>query len=246
MEIHVHFVAITEVFDHVFRPHVGFAEQKRIGLVVVNEFAHTFQIGVRFGQVFAAGALAFEQIGRGIDAQTIRAGVDPEFYDVEHGLPHFFVVIIQVGLGGVEAVPEILTPQRVEGPVGGLGVGKDDACAQIFLIGVRPDVPVAVFFVFGVAGVARCLEPGMLVGGVVGDDLDDDAQITAVGFADQGFEVIHAAISGENVTKIADVVAIVAQWGGHDRQQPDRVYTQIFQVVQLCNQPGQVAPSVAI
>ena len=55
---------------------------------------------------------------------------------------------------------------------------------------------------------------------------DAEAFVAQVGFPHQGFEVVHAAIGGENVTKITDVIAIVAQRGGHDRQQPNRVHTK--------------------
>ncbi len=159
---------------------------------------------------------------------------------------HFRVVIIEVGLGGIEAVPEILAAQLVKSPIGGFGIGKDDACFFVFLISIGPNIPVTIFGVFGVEGIARCLEPGMLVGGVVGDDFDDDAQTAQVGFLHQGFEVIHGAIGGENVTKIADVITVVAQWGGHDWQKPDRINSQAFDVVQFTGEPGQIAPTIAI
>ena len=52
----------------------------------------------------------------------------------------------------------------IPGPVGFFGIQEDDACLRIFLIGVAPDVVIAIGRIAVCAG---SLEPGMLVGGVV-------------------------------------------------------------------------------
>jgi len=48
MEVHVHFIADTKIFDYILWPLVGFAQQKCVGSVLVDKFAHPFQISMRF------------------------------------------------------------------------------------------------------------------------------------------------------------------------------------------------------
>ena len=53
------------------------------------------------------------------------------------------VVVVQVRLVGEEAVPVVRRGRRVPGPVRRLGVGEDDARVLVALVGVAPDVEVA-------------------------------------------------------------------------------------------------------
>ena len=89
-----------------------------------------------------------------------------------------------------EAVPEVLAGDRVPAPVRLLGVLEDDADALVLLVGVAPDVVVAVRRVRVAPGL---LEPRMLVGGVVEDQVGDDADAARVGRLGQGLEVLDGA-----------------------------------------------------
>ena len=80
------------------------------------------------------------------------------------------VVEVQVGLVGEEPVPEVLLAHRVEGPVRRLGVDEDDPRVGVAGVVVGPDVEVAVR---AVRVAAAGLEPRVLVGGVVHDEVDD-------------------------------------------------------------------------
>ena len=97
------------------------------------------------------------------------------------------VVEVEVGLVGEEAVPVVGLRDRVPGPVGLLGVGEDDARLRPFLVGVAPHVEVAL----ARAGrrLPRRLEPRVLVGGVVDDQLGDDLQAAPVRLAHEVAEV---------------------------------------------------------
>ena len=59
--------------------------------------------------------------------------------------------------------------------------------------------------------VARALEPGMLIGGVVHDQLDEDLDLPLVRGVDEGREVGERAVAGVDVPVVGDVVAIVFQ-----------------------------------
>src|SRR5579863_10239290 len=93
-------------------------------------------------------------------------------------------------------------------PRGFLDAGKDDPIFCVFWFFFRPDVPIAmVRFRVG----ARVEKPRMLVGGVIRDKVDDQADatlLTAVGKLD---EITKSAVARIDVVVVGDVVAIVAK-----------------------------------
>ena len=161
---------VAEVLDHVGRPLVGLAEQHPVGVVAVDLLAHPLEELVRLGQVLAVGAVADEQVGHGVEAEAVDAEVEPEPQGVDDRALHVGGVEVQVGLVAEEAVPEVLLADRVERPVGRFGVDEDDPGVAVAGVVVAPDVEVAVR---AVRVAARGLEPRVLVGGVVRDEVDD-------------------------------------------------------------------------
>ena len=109
--------------------------------------------------------LIFEQHPEDVDAEAIDATVQPEAQDIIHSLAHPGIAPIQIGLFHIEQVQVVLPGGFIELPgrtakparpvIGGTATGGR----------VAPDVPVA--FLVRPAG-TRLLEPGMLIGGVVG------------------------------------------------------------------------------
>ncbi len=69
------------------------------------------------------------------------------------------IVVIQVGLMGEEAVPEILARLLVHRPVRRLGVEKDDARIAVLVRRLAPDVIIAVLWV----AAPRRLKPPVLI-----------------------------------------------------------------------------------
>ena len=143
-----------------------------------------------------------------------------------------------------EAVPVELAGFRIPGPVRFLGIGEDDPRARIFLVGVAPDIPVARAGIPVAA--AGALEPVVLVGGVVDDELGDDPQAALLGFLDEAPEILHRPEIGIDVAIVGDVVAVVAAGRGVERQQPQRGDAEILQVAQLLGQPGEIADAVIV
>ena len=88
------------------------------------------------------------------------------------------VVVVEIGLVREEAVPVVLAGHRIACPVRLLGVEKMIRRLRKLLVGVAPDVEVAL----GRSGrrVTRALEPRMLVRGVVDDQLDQDLDAARV------------------------------------------------------------------
>jgi hypothetical protein len=96
------------------------------------------------------------------------------------------------------------------------------------------------------AGRQRLLEPTVLVGGVVGDEVDDDPQSEVVGAPDQVVGVGEPAEERVDVAVVGDVVAVVVLGGGVERGDPQRVDAEVGQVGQPRGDPGQVADAVAV
>src|SRR5690606_23227740 len=96
------------------------------------------------------------------------------------------------------------------------------------------------------AGPQRLLEPDVLVGGVVGDDVDDHLQAEPVGLGDQRVEVVERAQARVDVARVGDVVAAVGELRGVERAQPEGVDTQRGEVGEARGDAGQVAQSVAV
>ena len=142
------------------------------------------------------------------------------------------IVEVQVGLVRIEAVPVIGLGDRVPGPVGRLGVDEDDARAGVLLVGVGPDVEVAL----GRARLARARarwNQGCWSRGVVDDELGDDPQAALVRLLDEALDVRQRAVVGMDVAVVGDVVAVVAPRRRIERQQPDRGDAEFGDVVEL-------------
>gem|GEM_PF-2532261 len=249
VEGHVAFVTRAAVFAAeiqlgVFRPLVGFGQQHAVGIVGVDLGADRLEHRVSFRQVLVVGAVALDQVGNRVQAQTVDAHVQPVAHHRQHGLHHLRVVEVEVRLVRIEAVPEVLLGHWVPRPVGFLGVEKDDPCAVVLLVGIRPDVEIP--RCRALLRLARALEPGVLVGRVVDDQFGDHPQPALVRLGDEAPGVGHAAVFRMHAAVIGDVVTIVTPRRRIERQQPDGVHPKIGDVIQLLDQAGEVTDAVVV
>ena len=200
---------------------------------------------VRLGQVLAVRALALVEVGHGVEAQAVDAHLEPEVERLEDRLLDARVVEVQVRLvasrSGASSTASATGSQvQFEG-----SKSLKMMRASWYCVGrVAPDVEVAL----GAARrrAARALEPRVLVGGVVDDQLGDDAQAAAVRLAQEVAEVVAACRRRVDVGVVGDVVAVVLQRRGVERQQPDRGDAEVLEVVELRGQAAEVADAVAV
>ena len=107
---------------------------------------------------------------------------------------------------------------------------------------VAPAVPVALG---RVARRAALDEPRVLVGGVVRDPVEQDADVARVRVGEQRVEGREVAEERVDVAVVGDVVAEVGHRRAVDRRQPDRVDAEPLQVVEARAQALEVADAVA-
>ena len=244
VEVHVALVAVTEVRRGVLGPLVRLGQQHAVVVVLVDVGPQLTQERVGLGQVLAVGALTLEQVRHRVQTHAVDAHVHPVVHDLVDRRDDRRVVVVQVGLVGVEAVPEVRPGHRVPGPVRGLEVTEDDPRVGVLLGIVAPDVEVA--FDRPRPAPPRPLEPGVLVGGVVEHQLGDDAQVPPVCLGQQPLEGAQVAVGGVDAGEVRDVVAVVAQRRRVEGQQPHRRDAQVAQVVEALQQPREVADAVAV
>ncbi len=143
VEGHVAFVARAEILLRVFGPLVGFGQQQAARILGFDHRADLLEHVMRLGQVLVVGAFALDQVGHRVQAQTIHTHVQPIAHDGQHFLEHLRIVVVQVGLMRIEAVPEIGVGHRVPGPVRLFGIAEDDARAGVSLVVVGPHIEIA-------------------------------------------------------------------------------------------------------
>ena len=86
----------------------------------------------------------------------------------------------------------------------------------------------------------------MLVGGVIDDQVDDDADAALLAAVGELDEVAERAVARIDVVVVRDVVAVVAAGRGLERHQPDGGDAQALQIVQAAHQAREIADAVAV
>ena len=176
VERHVKLVPLPEIRNEIGRPLIRLRQKHGAGEALVDHAANFAAEGVRLRKVLVRRSFALEKIGDGIDAKTIDAMVEPKGDDVEDRFLNGGIIEVEIGLMAEEAMPVILPGDRIPGPVGRIGVIEDDARAQVFLIGIAPDVEIPIG---RIRIAARFLKPWMLIRRVIENQIGDDANAAA-------------------------------------------------------------------
>ncbi len=223
-----------------------------------------FEVGITLGVEAAGFRLVaelgvFEEGGDGVETEAGYAAVEPEAHGVEAGFLDGRVAPVEVGLLNVELVIVELVDRRDPLPCGAAEdgdpvVGRDTAfmlvafliCGDVGAVGgdaVVPDVPI----MLGVgAGAGGFDEPLVLVGGVVEDHVQDDADVALLALGDEVVHVGEGAVLRVNGLVVGDVVAEVDLGGRVHGRDPDGVDAEGFEVAEALGDAVEVANAVAV
>ncbi len=199
---------------------------------------------VGLGQVFAIGTFALEEVGYRIEPEAVDARFAPVVQNLENFFLHQRAIVVEVGLVVEKAVPVVLLRHGIPGPVGSFGIRKNNPHILILVGIVSPDVVLPLGRSFG--GPPRPLKPRVLVGGVVDNQFDNNFQISVVGFFDECLQLLNVAVGRIDAVIVSNVVAVVAQRRGVERQQPDGRHAEVFEVVQLFHDALEITDAIAV
>jgi hypothetical protein len=184
----VEFVAVSKIGAHIRGPLICISEKHGAGIRNVEALAEFANDGVRFGQVLAQRPFALDKKGNRVQSEAVDAEIQPEPHDLPDGLEDGGIVVVNNRLMAEKAVPVIRLGDGIPSPVGDLGIDKDDGDALVASVGIAPHVPIAAGII---AGTSRLLKPGMLVGGVIENEFDDDADPASMGGAEECLKILH-------------------------------------------------------
>src|SRR5207247_7430082 len=94
---------------------------------------------------------------------------------------------------------------------------------------IAPDVPVT----FLVCPARTCLlKPGMLIGRVVGNKVEDELEVTLVGLLQQGIQVLERPEERMDTGVVANIIAKIRHRGRIAGGEPDGITAKPTEVVQ--------------
>src|SRR4051794_6565548 len=168
-----------------------------------------------------------------VDAEAVDAALEPEAQDLDEVVAHLRVVPVEVRLLRRKEVQVVVAPLLVERPRGAAPVGRPVVRHTVRCRG--GDVP----------GTVAC-EPGMLARGMGRDDVGDHAEVECVRLPDELVEVVERAEKRVDLDVVRDVVPVIRARRRVERRQPEGVDTELFEVLQLLRDAGDVADTVAV
>jgi hypothetical protein len=81
---------------------------------------------------------------------------------------------------------------------------------------------------------------------VVQDEVGDDAQTALVRLVQEVLDVVHRPVRRVHAVIIGDVVAVVAERGGIEREEPDAVDAEVLHVIQSADQAAEITHAVVV
>src|SRR2546429_9948218 len=117
-----------------------------------------------------------------IHPKAVNAALQPEAQNVQHFLGDFGIAPVEVGLFGQEGMVVVLLRMRVVFPSASTKARQPVVRRPAAGARAAPDIPVALGVV---ARRPRLNKPGMLVGTVIGDKIQDDFEVAPMRLSDQ-------------------------------------------------------------
>ncbi len=169
---------------------------------------------MRIGRIVAELRI-LDQVPDHIDAEAVDPLAQPEAHGVVDRLAHLAVTPVQVRLLGEEGVIIILSGCLIERPGAAAEFRQPVVRRATVRLRIAPQIPVALRIV---ARASRLDEPGMLVGGVVGHEVEDQLETARMHGSRKRVEILHGAEQRIDPGVIRNVVTEI----GHRRRKDRR------------------------
>ena len=229
VEQHVHAVAFVAEEILVFGGNnIGFAQENRVALTPLQEIPQAREVFV-VQDTLLSGHATFDHERNGIDSESGDSELEPVTQDPLDFCLNLGILCVQIRLEFVKPVVVPLAGDLVVAPDRLLDAGKHHALAVIGRPFFRPHIPIAVF---RLPIRARSLKPGMLVGRMVQNQIDDDPKAPLLCLIRKIDKVPRRAMTWINAVVIGYVVARVAIGRRLKGLQPYTGDTQPRQVVE--------------
>ena len=92
----------------------------------------------------------------------------------------------------------------------------------------------------------RPFEPRMLIGGVVGDKVQDELEVALVGLVEQGVQILKGSEERMDIGVIGNVIAKIGHRRRIDGREPESVNTEPAQIIQFVGDSGEIPYPIAI
>ena len=184
-----------------------------------------------------------------VHAEPVNTALHPEAQEGTEVLVDVLVGPVEVGLLGgeeVQVVPALVlvAPGERLHRLPGRSAEERAPVVRGTVIAVAEDVAVPLGGT-GTRGQGGP-EPLVLVGGVVGDQVDDYADADGVKVGDEGIKVLQGAVLGSQVEVVGHIVAGVNLGRGVEGREPHGVDTERDQVVDVLPDPLDIADAVTV
>ena len=236
-------LTLTKIRRNVLRRDHRFRQQQDPGRGPFDQGAEGLQDHVDLGQVHAARALCFPQVGRGIQPEHLHARIGQAQHGQRHLGKHLGVGVIQIPLERVKRGPDPGVQRGVVGEIPWRGFGEDLPQAGFpalhgglvvhhMEIGAPLCIPAA-----------RCLRPGVVIADMVEHEVRAQADAGAAQRGRQGTQIVHAAQTRLDLVKAGDgkPAVAVAGAGSQERKQMQQRDAQLLQIRNLGRKLGQRA-----
>ena len=198
----------------------GFADNVAVRL---DLFGFRIQPGEEF---YVLVQLTGVVAGNGVQTEAVNAHVQPIGHDLATFLPHLGVVQVQVRHGGNKARFVI-------------------AAADGIIAALRGVAEIVIFAVGRIRTGNRRLEPGMVTGGMVHNQIQNHPDAKRMRPFQKGLEIIQRAVGGIDAVIIRHIVFVIGR-RGHNRHQPNAGESHIADIGQLFGGALQVADPVSV
>lgn len=190
---------------------------------------------VALPQMPCVQVIAIQVLGktvRDVDAEAIGPAIAPKRKRVAEELMHFGVVPIEVGLFGREHM-EIPLPVSDARPRGTAELRRPIGGRK--LAGLTATVPEDIAGALGrtFSRGKRRLEPGMLVGGMIRNDIDHDFDSRGMRGGDEGVKIFKRSQTRIDVTIIGNVVTAIDERRRIEGAHPNGVHSELGQIRHL-------------